>query len=169
MTASKTQQKQDKYGDESLKLNEEIANLKKENKGLIEQLQRLQAEFQNYQKRAEKEKKSTQEYGIAGFLVKILQIYEDIQRFSSNNEGADLILKNFSKILQEEGVMEIDCLEKQFDPYLHEVVATKESEQPENTILQVVQKGYFFKDKVLRNARVIIAKNPKDKSGCDVA
>lgn len=141
--------------------------LEKQNKEYLEHLQRLQAEFENYQKRIEREKAEQAKYSASSIIKKFLNILDDIRRAleswkkdnlkDEHTNGLEMVYKNFYKILEEEGLRTMDCVDKKFDPYMHEVVTKIKSDKPEGTILEETQKGYLLKDKVIRHAKVIIS------------
>lgn len=142
-------------------------DLKKQNQEYLDRLQRLQAEFENYQKRIEKEKAEFKEYATAQLIRKFVDVIDAMERAidswktdglkDEHVKGLEMIYKNFYKSLEEEGLKAITTMNEQFDPYKHEVVGKQKSDQPENTIIKEVQKGYICKDRVLRHAKVIIS------------
>lgn len=123
-------------------------------KDLTEQLQRLQAEFENYKKRTEKEQEQLKDHTKAQLLLKLLNIHEDIERTkqqeTGTKEAVEMVHKNMLKLLQEEQVTEIKAVGEKPDPYKHEVLIKKEGD----TITEELQKGWMHKDKVLRPSKV---------------
>ena len=123
----------------------------------LNDLKRLKAEFENYQKRIEKEKTEFMKFSSETLIIKLLNIMDDFERALKNkpddefSKGIDLILKNLKKILEDEGVKVIKDKDY-FDPYNHEAIAHEEAE--ENKILAVFQKGYTLHDKTIRTAKV---------------
>jgi molecular chaperone GrpE len=138
---------------------------------LKEQLLRVSADFQNYQRRIEKEKNEWMTLSQAKVIEKFLPFMDDMERALSSCkkeemdekqikwfEGFELIQKNLAKTFLELGVKEIDC-SSTFNPEFHEAIMHVESENHKSEeIVQVLSKGYLFKDKVLRPARVGVAK-----------
>lgn len=132
-----------------------------------DQLLRLKADFENYRKRSEKEKKDYLELGKEKILVKQIYIDDILQqalksaKTGNNMEsigiGLDMISKEFSKMLHEEGVEEISC--KMFDLNICEALDIVESDQEDGRILEVYQKGYTLNGKLIRPAKVKVAKN----------
>lgn len=136
-----------------------------------EQLQRLQAEFENYIKRNEKERKELLDYTSKDILLKLVNIYDDFQRalnVSKNCdekelvEGIKIIFNNFEKVLKEEGIQEIKCVGEKFNPYRHEVLDKVEHNEEEGKIIEELQKGYMFKDKILRFSKVRVSGGKKN-------
>lgn len=129
-------------------------------------LKRLQAEFENYCKRTEKERKDYMSYASEKLIVKLLLVIDDFERAlsqmknlpSETRKGIEMISKNLHKVLDEEHVEPISAVGQKLDPYKHEVLLQTESDQPEDTIIEELQKGYMMNGKVIRYARVKVAK-----------
>ncbi len=135
---------------------------------LKDRLMRQMAEFDNYRKRTDKEKKANYELGETDFLLKLLPVVdnfergfdalEDEDREDAFAKGMDMIYKQLMKLLEDEGVTPIDAAGKPFDPMLHNAVMQQPSETVESgCVIQEFQKGYMFKDRVLRHSMVIVA------------
>jgi len=136
-------------------------------KDYYEQLLRLKAEFENFRKRSEKEKHAFMQWGKEEILLKQISIMDVLDHAArsakdSNNiesiiKGLELINIEMSKMLADEGVKEIECVGKKFDPEQQEAVEKVESDAEEDTVLEVVQKGYIFNSRVIRPAKVKVA------------
>ncbi|HVA66028.1 MAG TPA: nucleotide exchange factor GrpE [Elusimicrobiota bacterium] len=134
----------------------------------FKQLLSLKAEFENYRKRVDREKPEIYKMGRAEVLLKLLPIYDLLQKAhgqiqaahadSDLAQGMEGIFKEFEKIFKEEGVSAMDAVGKPYDPLRHEVMGAVESESPEGTVLDVLQAGFTLHDKVLRPARVRISR-----------
>lgn len=131
-------------------------------------LKRLQAEFENYKKRNEKEIQSFVEYSNARLISKLLVVLDDfdsciknISHSDQHTKGIFMLHQKILKTLQEEGLREVET--KKFDPYRHEVLLSVESDGPDGEVLEVIQKGYMLKDKVIRHAKVKISKHKEEK------
>jgi len=125
-------------------------------------LKRLQAEFDNYMKRTEKERAGFISQATERIVAKLLLVVDDFEHALPNlpedtKEGVQLIFKNLHKILEEEQVEAINATGK-LDPYKHEVVLRIESQEPEDTIIEEIQKGYTMNGKVIRYAKVSVSK-----------
>lgn len=129
---------------------------------------RQMAEFDNYRKRTEREKAQNYDIGASDFIIKILPIVDNFERGlesmseeekeTSYVQGFNMIYKQLKKVLDEEGVVEIEALGKEFDPLFHNAVMQQPSDEYESgTIMQVYRKGYMYKDRVLRHSMVIVA------------
>lgn len=138
---------------------------------LENQLKLLQAEFENYKKRAAKEKEDFAIVANILFLKKLIPIIDEFEIVlthtkKSNEEtahGIEMLFGNFMAALKNEGLKEMNALGENLDPYLHEAVRSKESDSGEGKIIEVVKKGYFFKDRVVRHAIVVISKNRSEE------
>jgi len=134
-----------------------------------DQLVRLKADFDNFRRRSEKEKKDYLDWGKEKILVKQIAIDDVLQhalksaKTGNNIEsiivGLDMISKEFAKMLKEEGVEEIQC--EKFDPNMCEALDYVESDEEDGKVLEVYQKGYKMNGKLVRTAKVKVAKNDK--------
>ncbi len=160
-------------GTENVEADTESKEEKKDKKDLkIEELNdkyiRLMAEFDNYRKRTDKEKAAMYEIGAKDVIEKILPVIDNFERAfktlteeekaSSLADGMDRVYKQLMKAFDEVGVKEIDALNKEFDPNLHNAVMHVEDENfGENTICEEFQKGYTYRDNVVRHSMVKVA------------
>jgi len=169
MKDSKKEEKEQKK-----EIDDNIKQIKEENKKdpgdqkieeLTNDLKRLQAEFENYKKRCEKENASFREYSNAALIKKMLTVLDSFEialKNTANHEefvkGVELIYSQFYSILQDEGLRHIETKGKRFDPYVHEVMLSEKSEHDEDVILEEFQKGYKLRDIILRHSKVKVAK-----------
>lgn len=127
------------------------------------------AEFQNFTKRKENEVAEMRKYASEGIIVKLLDNIDNLERavdaskesqnFDSLIEGVNMILNNLKNLLTEEGVEEIEAAGKEYDPYEHKAMITENKEElNDNVVVQVFQKGYKMKGKVVRPAMVTVNK-----------
>ena len=111
---------------------EEIQNLKDKVEDYHSQVLRLQADFDNYKKRSEKEIKDYVKYANEGLILKIIDVYEDLERALKADkshdlkEGVEMIHKKLKDILKGEGLCEIDASGEKFDPYKHEALMVED-------------------------------------------
>lgn len=147
-------------------------DLEEENKKYLESLLRVRADFENYKKFNEREREKFKFYAMEKILEKLIKHYDDLLRNlkvieltdekGSLTKGFQMIIKNFKKLLEEEGVKPMDCEGEIFDPYKHEALMVEERDDlPENTIIEELDKGYYFNNNVLRPARVKISKKSR--------
>ena len=152
---------------ESLK--EEIAILKKASENNLEKLRYLLADYDNYRKQMEKQMEGKIEQAKGGVLSKIINIEDDFLRAINTLkdsrcslaivDGLNGILKNLNSLLLSEGVREIEALWTPFDPGVHDALSfTPTMDQPENTVIQVVRRGFMLNNKVLRPSLVILSR-----------
>ena len=135
---------------------------------LTDRYKRLLAEFDNYRKRTEKEKSAMYEVGVKDTLEKILPIVDNFERglatVSEENKedafvvGIDKTYRQLTTTLENMGVVAIDTFEKEFDPNIHNAVMHVDDENyGENAIVEEFQKGYMYKESVLRHSMVKVA------------
>ncbi len=139
-------------------------------KELEERLARLQAEFENYKKRAAREHEMLKQKAAADAILKLMPVVDDFDVAimhmdkADNREfrqGIELIYAKMLEMLKREGVEEMKCLGETFDPYKHDALRATEGES--GKIVEVIQKGYMLKDKVLRHAKVAVGRGKEAK------
>ena len=126
---------------------------------------RTLADFDNYRKRADREKQDFFKYALAGTLRDLLPVLDNFDRALDHagegdefHRGVALIYKQFFDVLTKHGVKVIDESNVRFDPNIHEAVVREENPSvPSHTVVQVLQKGYFLHDRLLRPAMVKVA------------
>jgi molecular chaperone GrpE len=157
-------------------LKQSVEEKQKKAEEYYDQLLRLKADFENFRRRTEKEKQDFLNWGREKILIKQISIYDVFEQalqsvktgknLDSIMVGLDMIHKEFAKMLKEEGVEKIECLDKKFDPHFCDALAYVESDKEEGTVLEVYQPGYKFNGKLMRAAKVKVAKTPeKQKLG----
>ncbi len=135
---------------------------------LTDKYRRTMAEFDNFRKRTEKEKSAMYEIGAKDIIVKILPVVDNFERGlatipetdkgSPVAEGMDKIYKQLTKTLEDLGVKEIEAEGVEFNPDFHNAVMHVEDESlGENVVAEVLQKGYTYKDSVVRHSMVKVA------------
>jgi len=149
---------------------EQFEALQKEKQDLYDRLLRKQAEFDNFRKRTEKEKIESYEFAVANFILGLLPALDGLERglsvtegetVESYKKGIELILKQLRDQLASAGVQPIRVTGKMFDPNFHQAVMREESAVlPENEIIEEMQRGYTFKDRLLRPSMVKVAVPP---------
>jgi molecular chaperone GrpE len=147
-------------------LEQELVDKDEKINDLVCTLQRLQAEFENYKKRIDREKEISIKYASDDIIIKLLPILDTFEIAIKNADeksnfvdGMKLLFSQLYSTLEKEGLTQINPINEKFDPEKHEVLLCEESEKPENTVLEVLQKGYILKDRIIRHAKVKIAKN----------
>ncbi|MBU7014331.1 MAG: nucleotide exchange factor GrpE [Theionarchaea archaeon] len=135
-------------------------------KEYLSTLQRLQAEFENYKKRVERERIEYTEQANTALLEKLLPVLDNFERalnaessdIHSLRKGLEMIFSQFRKILEGEGLSSIDALGEEFDPYYHEAVLVACGDYEDDTVIEVLEKGYMFKHRCLRPSKVKVGK-----------
>ena len=155
----------EQIAEENLDLPSEENTEKEKSQEYLDMLQRLKAEFENYMKRNEEERKEFAKYAKYDLILKLLSIKDDFERAleskKENEEfakGIEMIFRQLQKTLEEEGVKPIKSLGEKFDPYKHDVIGKIEHDKHEDVIVEEIKKGYMLKDKILRPSLVKISK-----------
>ncbi len=150
-------------------LEEKIQLLESELETWKEKTLRLSAELQNVRRRYDREMANIVIYANQKLIEALIPVIDELElalksshqskNFKAFHNGVEMIYQKLMQILEKEGVKPIKALGEKFDYNLHEAVLMQEDTTAEpGTILEVIQKGYFYKDKVLRHAKVIVAK-----------
>ncbi|MBQ9544002.1 MAG: nucleotide exchange factor GrpE [Clostridia bacterium] len=146
-------------------LEDELEKKKKETEELNDKYLRLAAEYANFKNRTAKEKDELFFAAKSRVVKELLPVFDNLDRAKDHTqdadklaEGVNMILTQFDSILEKLGITEIKALGETFDPEFCEAVFHEEAEdQPENTVTQVLQKGYACDGKVIRHALVKVA------------
>jgi len=149
----------------------ELEALRNENEELIDTLQRLQADFDNYRKRAARDQESLVARAGERVVKELLPILDDLERAleaadqheeAKLEDGVKLVHRQLEQLLEKEGLAPVET-DGPFDPNVHEALLTQPSDADEGSVIEVLQKGYRLGDRVLRPARVVVA-GPKEES-----
>ncbi len=138
---------------------------KEKDSNYLEQLQRLQAEFDNFRKRTEKEKYELLKNANEDLIVKLLGVLDNFELALEHVEdkGIKMIYSELYSILEKEG-LNIIKTEGEFDPKIHEAIIQEEGKENEK-IVEELQKGYILNDKVIRPSKVKITKTMEQNNG----
>ncbi|MBM4386108.1 MAG: nucleotide exchange factor GrpE [Deltaproteobacteria bacterium] len=153
----------------------EISRLKSELEETKNRLLRIAADFDNYKKRAEKERIEFQQFAGEKILKDVLSVLDNLERAVSAletkndlaglKEGLRMIISQFSQVLIKHGVEPVSSFGSQFDPSCHEALHQVESdEHPSGQIIEEYQKGYLYNKRLLRPALVVVARQPENTS-----
>ena len=126
----------------------------------LNQLKYLQADFDNYRKKFDKEKEEIIKLANENLIKELLVVLDDLERAlkeTENKHGLLLLYKNFLKILEKQGLKQIESVGKKFNPNLHEVLTKEKSEKENEMILEEFRKGFMLKEKVIRPSQVKIS------------
>ncbi len=152
---------------------EEMERLRVEAQENRDRYIRLQADFDNFRRRALKERTDLIQYGAENLLKDLLSTLDNLDRATGHArsseggdlesllQGVELVQRDLHTVLEQHGVTEINAVGSEFDPGLHEAMAQRpdDSVSP-NTVTEVLQKGYQLRGRLLRAARVVVAKPP---------
>ena len=149
----------------------------KECEDLEERSVRLHADFDNFRRRSLKEKQESLQFGHQNLVKDLLSAVDDLERaleHGAQNEGSDvqgildgvaLVQRELLGALAKHGVTTIEAEGKTFDPTVHEAIGQVPStEVPPNTVLEVLQKGYLIRDRMVRPARVLVSRQPEGET-----
>lgn len=157
--------------DDGPSLEQQLEDLRKKNEEYYDRLLRLQADFDNYKKRTAREREESYDYIAAEIVFDFLGVLDNMERAAESaaagcgeggsaslKEGIDMVVKQFRDILAKYHVEEIPTEGVKFDPnFHHAVMQVEDSDKEEGTILEVFQKGYKIKSRVLRPSFVKVA------------
>ena len=148
--------------------NEELQKLQQEKNEFQDKFIRLYSEFENFRKRTAKEKLDIINNASKDVLIDLLPVLDDFERAIQNNqdsddseaikEGFNLIYNKFSKSLQSKGLQSMDSKNNPFDVDLHEAITNIPAPKDDlkGKVVDVIEKGYYLNDKVLRFAKVVV-------------
>jgi len=158
-------------------LENKIEELKKENEKLTDQKLRILADYNNYKKRVEKEIEDIRKFANEKLIKDLLEVLDNIDRlyasldeelFKDNKfkafvDGVKMITNSLHKILANYGLEKYTAVGERFDPYYHEALMEQETEEHETgTILNEYQPGYILNGKVIRHAKVVVARKKEN-------
>ncbi len=153
---------------------ERVQELEEKNKELNDRLLRRLAEFENYKKRTEQDQLNILKYAAEPFIVKVLPIYDDLERSLSHVDeenrqslidGLKMIHDKFTKVLAEQGVEKLATKGAEFDFNLHEALMRQPAaDVPPNTVINEIEPGYMYKDKVIKHAKVIVSEDTSSEA-----
>ena len=151
-------------------LEEELEALRQQAEDNHQNYLRAAAELENYRKRAARDVENARRYGLESLAQALLPVRDSLEAGVASAENADVAalldgkratLRLLDAALGQVGIEEVDPVGEPFDPEKHEAMTLAPSDTAEpNTVLTVVQKGYAIHDRLLRPARVIVAKEP---------
>ena len=152
-----------------------LKELREQNERYLKSLLRVRADFDNFKKRTERDIQNYRRYATESIMKKVINHYDDLLRAhkivnslegqESVKKGFEMIIKNLEKFFAEEGVEPMNCEGEIFDPYKHEALMVEcNDDLPENTIIEEIDKGYYFNNAVLRPSRVKISKKTNFKN-----
>jgi len=152
-----------------------IVELEAQVKDFQDKLLRKAAEFENYKRRTENDQTNLFKFAAESFIVKLLPVVDDFERSISHmdsakdvesvKKGIQLIYDKLMKILDEQGVKKIEAVGKPFNVDFHDALLQRRAEDVEpHTVLDEIEKGYLYKDKVIRHSKVIVSEDMAEDS-----
>lgn len=150
---------------EEIKQKDNEQNMQEELDNTTDRLKRLMAEFDNFKKRSTKEREMLYSSILGDIACKLLPVLDNLEKAANAEtedinykQGIDLVLKQYTDMLNSFGIVQIESIGKTFDPELHEAVSMVQDENlGEKEIKEEFRKGYKIGDKVIRHAMVIVA------------
>ncbi|MBL1213443.1 MAG: nucleotide exchange factor GrpE [Ignavibacteriae bacterium] len=183
-TVNKTE---DELANENIKLTksynlalEKIEKLENENKELNDQLLRKAAEFENAKRRNENDQMNLLKFAAEPFILSIIPIYDDLFRSVNHiddnknieavQKGLKIIVDKFTKTLADQGVKRIEAKGKPFDVDYHEALMQQINDDvPPHTVLEEIDTGYVYKDKVIKHTKVIVSQQTANEEAEETA
>jgi molecular chaperone GrpE len=152
---------------------EKLGELEKELESYKDQYLRKAAEFENYKRRTESEISNVYRYANENLIYELLPVLDDFDRIAktwdenhdleSFKKGIEMVHDKFKGILEKQGLKKMEAEGNPFDVNLHDAMLQVPAKDIEpNTVTEVIENGFFLKDKVLRHAKVIVSKLPED-------
>lgn len=150
---------------------EKLRKLAAERDQYLDIAQRQRAEFENYQKRSQKEREIERRYACTPLVFDLLPIFDNLERTlqaaqqagesGALVQGVAMVQSQFLEQLKRHGITRIDAQGKPFDPNMHQAVMQQPSaDHDPNTVIQVLEQGFLNHDRVLRPAKVIVSTRP---------
>jgi molecular chaperone GrpE len=143
-----------------------------------DRLLRLQADFENFKKRMEREQEANERHAAAGLVTRLLPVLDNFERALSSEvptaegrafqDGVALIFRQLLDELRKQGLAAVDSIGQEFDPNVHEAVAMdRDSGLPPNTVVEELRRGYLLHQRLLRAAQVKVSLDPEGPHGPD--
>ena len=160
-------------------LDEKIKSLEKEIGDYKDKFLRKAAEFENYKRRVENDQVNLLKYAAESVIIKLLPVIDDFERslvhikdakdVESIAEGIKMVYDKLMKILADQGVKPIEAVGKPFDVHYHEAIMQMNAENAEpHTVVEEFEKGYMYKDRVIRHTKVAVSEDNQDEIKSDV-
>lgn len=168
MTERKDDKAKEAPAEEQSDMGSELAKAKEQADTYLDMARRLQADFDNYRKRTQRENEEYRKYACSSIVQDLLTVVDDLDRALASTtedsvlvQGVKGVRGNLMKVLESNGLTEIPS-EGAFDPNMHEALCTVDADE-DGKIAEVFQKGYMINGKVLRYAKVKVTKKAEEK------
>jgi len=159
--------------EEAVEFKQALAEEKERAENYLANWQRAQADFINYKRRSEQEKEEIGKFANTALMLNVLSVLDDLERASTSIppdlvehswvDGIRLIESKLHASLEAQGLSQIRAVGEQFDPHLHEAI--RQDKGKEGIVIEEVQKGYKFHDRVIRPSRVVVGSGEADEEG----
>ena len=149
----------------------EAEGLRREKEELLTKLKYLQAEFENYRKRVERDAEIVVKFAHEALLARLLPVLDELDAAVGSlkddaGKGVRMVRDNLVKAMREAGLQEIPALGRPFDPYTMDAVQqVSEKDSKDGLVKEVLRKGYRLHDRILRPAQVVVVRNQGDANG----
>lgn len=161
--------------EEKKNLEEKLKVLEDELNNYKDRFLRKAAEFENYKRRTENDQLNLIKYAAESFIIKLLPVVDDFERslnhikdvkdVDSIKDGIRLVYEKLIKILEDQGVKPIEAIGKPFDVHFHEAVMQKKAaDTPPHTVVEEFERGYLYKDRVIRHSKVAVSEDEHEES-----
>ncbi len=149
------------------RLKQEVETLKRERDEFRDLYLRTRADFENYKRAMDQRWKQAVEFASERLVSELLPVLDNFERALAVSEEADaraildgvrMIFRQLQEILEREGLKAFDSRGEPFDPRKHEAVSMVESEAPAGTVVEEYERGYYFKERLLRPAKVVVSR-----------
>jgi len=182
---NKPENKTEEMQDSNQELNEDqlnkegrIEQLENEVSELKDKLLRRAAEFENYKRRTENDQLNLLKYAAESFIIKLLPVIDDFERslqhidnskdVESMKQGLKLIDDKLMKVLDDQGVKNSESVGQPFNVNFHEALMQRKAEEvAPHTVIDEIEKGYMYKDRVIRHAKVVVSEDQEENAGND--
>jgi len=155
---------------EKINLEEKLKSAEQELENYKDRLLRKAAEFENYKRRVENDQFNLLKYAAESLIMKLLPVIDDFERslvhikdakdVDSIKDGIKLVYDKLMKMLEDQGIKPIDAVGKPFDVHYHEAIMQRKVENAEpHTIVDEFEKGYMYKDRVIRHTKVAVSED----------
>ncbi len=167
--------------EDQLNKDKRIEELENEVADLKDKLLRRAAEFENYKRRTENDQLNLLKYAAESFIIRLLPVIDDFERSlqhidssrdaESIKTGLKLIYDKLIKVLDEQGVKKIESVGQPFDVNYHEALMQRKADKDvaPHTVLDELEKGYMYKDRVIRHAKVVVSEDQEEDPGVDIS
>ena len=155
---------ENRQSDAEGKLRDLLDQERKRNEDLVSRMKYLQADFENYQKRTEREMQQVEERAVLGLVSRLLSVLDELELASANaakhgegkvvSEGIKMVYRNLNSVMKTSGLRRIEAVGMPFDPRLHEAVEKVDGSGESDRVVGEIRSGYTFRGQVLRPSMV---------------